>query len=142
MSQEETRRIAQEFLRRMGTGATPEAIAELSSPDLDFYIPGDVTSLPWIGRRAGRSALADFVAGTRSLIEPLRFDVQDLLVSDTRAVILGELTSRLKRNGQVVDQPFAIVLTVSGGHITRFLMLEDSHAVSRAAQALAPAASP
>jgi ketosteroid isomerase-like protein len=48
-------------------------------------------------------------------------------------VIVGELASRVKSTGQTVETAFA--LTVSGGEITRFRMLEDSFAVSRAARA-------
>ncbi len=130
MSQEQTKHIAQEFLSRLGTGAEPEEIAKLFSPDLDLDIPGDAGALPWIGRTTGRGAIVNFISATRSLLEPLRFDVHDILASDSRAVILGELASRVTGSGKVIETPFAIVLTVSGGEITRFLMLEDSFAVS------------
>lgn len=133
MSQTQTRQIAQEFLSRLGSGAEPEKIAELFSPELDWNIPGDVSALPWIGKKTGHGAVRDFVSGMRELLEPLRFNVYDVLVNDTRAVILGDLASRLKRTGKSVDQDFAIVLTVAGGKVVRFLMLEDSFAVSRAA---------
>jgi uncharacterized protein len=50
-------------------------------------------------------------------------------------VIVGELASRVKSTSKTVETAFAFVLTVSGGEITRFRMLEDSFAVSRAARA-------
>jgi ketosteroid isomerase-like protein len=134
MSQEQTKQIAQEFLSRLGAGAEPEEIAKLFSPDLDLEIPGDAGALPWIGRTTGRGAIVDFISATGSLLERIRFDVHDILASDSRAVILGELASKLKSNGKGVETSFAIVLTVSGGEITRMLMLEDSFAVSRAAR--------
>jgi len=40
-----------------------------------------------------------------------------------------------KSTGKILETAFAFVLTVSGGKITRFRMLEDSFAVSRAARA-------
>jgi uncharacterized protein len=55
-------------------------------------------------------------------------------ISDTRAVIRGKLAARLKTTDKVVEAVFAIILTMSGGRITRFQMLEDSFAVSRAAR--------
>lgn len=134
MSQEQTKQIAQEFLSRLGAGAEPEEIAKLFSKDLALDVPGDPGALPWIGRTSGRGAIVDFISATGSLLERLRFDVHDVLASDSRAVILGELTSKLKSNGKVIESPFAIVFTVSGGEITRLLMLEDSFAVSRAAR--------
>ncbi|MES2149318.1 MAG: nuclear transport factor 2 family protein [Pseudomonadota bacterium] len=134
MSHKETTRIAEEFLARMGAGAAPDDIAALFSTDLDFQIAGDVGALPWIGKRVGRSAVSDFVRDLRDLVEPIRFDVHDVLTNDSRAVILGELASRSKRTGRTMETAFAFVLTVAGNEITQFRMLEDSFAVSRAAR--------
>lgn len=134
MSIKDTTRIAEELLARMGAGADPNEIAALFSTDLDFEIAGDVGALPWIGKKVGRSAAADFIRDQRRLVEPLRFEVHDILANDTRAVILGELASRVKSTGKTVETAFAFGLTVAGGEITRFQMLEDSFAVSQAAR--------
>jgi hypothetical protein len=66
---------------------------------LDFEIAGDVGALPWIGRKVGRSAAADFFRDARRRVEPLRFEIHDILTKDDRAVILGELASRAKSTG-------------------------------------------
>jgi ketosteroid isomerase-like protein len=92
-------------------------------------------ALPWIGQKTGRGTVMDFIGDTRGLLEPLRFEVHEILASENRAVIVGELTSKVKATGRTVETTFAIVLTVTGGEITRFLMLEDSFAVSEAARA-------
>jgi ketosteroid isomerase-like protein len=134
MSIKDTTRFADEFLGRMGSGAAPADIAALFSADLDFEIAGDVGALPWIGKKAGRQAMADFVHDLRDLVEPIRFEVHDIVANDKRAVILGELASRSKRTGKVVETAFAFVLTIAGGEITHFRMLEDSFAVSQAAR--------
>jgi hypothetical protein len=134
MSQEQTTRIAQQLLTSMGAGAEPGEIAALFSVDVEFEIAGDIGALPWIGRKSGRSAASDFIRDTRRLIERIRFDVQDILAAENLAVILGELVSRINATGKMVESAFALILTVSGGEITRFQMLEDSFAVSRAAR--------
>ena len=132
MSHEESSRVAQALLSRLGAGA--DEVAELFSPDLDWNIPGDSGAFPWIGRRTGRAAASDFISHLRELMEPLRFEVHEVLTSESTAVILGDLASRSVRTGKTVETAFAIVLTVSGNQISRFLMLEDSFAVSRAAK--------
>ena len=71
-----------------------------------------------------------------ALTEPLTFDVDDVMASDVRAVIVGELATRIKATDKVVETAFAIVLTISGDQILRFQMLEDSFAVSLAARVL------
>jgi ketosteroid isomerase-like protein len=134
VSQEQNIRIAQQLLAGIGEGEHPEEIAALFSVDVQFEIAGDVGALPWIGRRTGRSAASDFIRDARRLIEQLRFDVQDILASDDRAVIVGELATRINATREIIESAFALILTVSDGEITRFQMLEDSFAVSRAAR--------
>src|SRR5204863_3273281 len=115
MSQNETLHLAQEFLGRMGSGAAPTEIAKLFSETLEWEIAGDAGVLPWIGHKSGRAAITDFVRDSRAMIERISFEVHDILASDNRAVILGSLASKLKRNGKVVTTDFAIVLTVANG---------------------------
>ena len=134
MSQNETLHLAQEFLGRMGSGAEPTEIAKLFSETLEWEIAGDTGVLPWIGRKSGRAAITDFVRDSRAMLERLSFEVHDTLAGEDRAVILGSLASKLKRNGKVMTTDFAIVLTVANGEIVRFQMLEDSFAVSKVAR--------
>jgi uncharacterized protein len=134
MSAEQNHDIAQQLVTRLGQGDSPESIAELFSHGLDFEIPGDIGSLPWVGYRKGRIAAADFVRNVRCLTERLRFDVDDILASDHRAIILGTLAIRIKSTGRLFETTFAIILTVGSGLIARFQMLEDSFAVSLAAR--------
>jgi ketosteroid isomerase-like protein len=134
MNQNDTLRLAQEFLRRMGSGAEPSEIAKLFSETLEWDIAGDTGALPWIGHKSGRAAITDFVRDSRAMIERISFEVHDILASDKRAVILGSLASKLNQSGKIVTTDFAIILTASNGEIVRFQMLEDSFAVSQAAR--------
>jgi len=134
MGQKHNREIAEKLLAGMGQGAAPDSIAALFSDDVEFEIPGDNGALPRIGRKGGRTAIVDFIRALRSLTEPVKFDVQDVLASEERAVIVGELVTRIKATGKVIETAFAIILTVSDSKISRFRMLEDSFAVSRAAR--------
>src|SRR6266576_1507582 len=134
MSQNKTLQLAQEFLGRMGSGAEPSEIAKLFSENLEWEIAGDTGVLPWIGKKSGKSAITDFVTESRAMIERISFEVHDILASDSRAVVLGSLASKLKRTGKIIKTDFAIVLTVASGEIVRFQMLEDSFAVSQAAR--------
>jgi ketosteroid isomerase-like protein len=124
---------ARQLLASLGERKDPDVIAAMFSESVVFEIPGDTEALPWIGRRqTGRRAIAEFIRGLRSLTEPVKFDVQDILASDARAVIVGELATRIKATGKVIEFPFAIVLTVFSGQLTQFQLLENSFAVSMA----------
>ncbi|MGW8135984.1 nuclear transport factor 2 family protein [Sphingomonas zeae] len=109
-------------------------VARAFAEDLRFEIQGDVGALPWIGQKTGRQAMADFLRDLRALTDPLSFEVYDILASDTRAVVLGSLRSRITATGKITASQFALVFTVADGAIVRFQMLEDSYDVSRAAR--------
>ncbi len=133
MSRKENEDTAQRFLAALRQGAAPDDIATLFSNDVEFEIPGDAGALPWLGqKKKGRGAVVDFVRGLRELTEPVKFDVQDVVTSENRAVIVGELATRLKATGKIIESPFAIILTISSGAVSHFQMLEDSFAVAEA----------
>jgi ketosteroid isomerase-like protein len=127
--------IARKLLEGIGGGQDPVEIAAPFDADLVFEIQGDDGALPWIGRKTGRQAMVDFICDIRALTEPVAFDVEDILASDSRAAIIGALQTRIKATGKVTATQFAIILTISGDVVTRFQMLEDSFDVSKAAHA-------
>ena len=126
--------VAKTFLAAIGSGESPENVASLFSADVDWNIPGDTGVLPWVGHKSGRGAVTDFLRDSESMLERISFEVHDVLTSDDRAVILGGLSTRIKRTGKIIDTAFGIILTIVGGQITHFLMLEDSFATSQAAR--------
>ena len=126
--------IAQKLLEGIGSGRDPTEIAALFDADLVFEIQGDDGVLPWIGRKTGRQAAADFIRDIRMLTEPITFVVEDILASDSRAAIIGALQTRIKATGNVIATQFEIILTIKGDVVTRYQMLEDSFDVSKAAR--------
>lgn len=134
MSRQQNLEIAQTLLGGMANGDDPDVIAAPLADDLLFEIQGDEGALPWIGRKTGRQAFTRFLRDLRELTEPLSFEVDDILAGDDRAAIIGALGTRIKATGRIIESQFAIVLTIADGRVTRFQMLEDSFAVSRAAR--------
>jgi ketosteroid isomerase-like protein len=104
------------------------------STPISYEIQGDDGVLPWIGRKTGRQAVAHFIRDIRTLTEPVTFDVEDILATDSRAAIIGALRTRIKATGKITATQFAIILTITGDVVTRFQMLEDSFDVSKAAR--------
>ena len=131
MSQDNNIAIARQLLAGIGESRPPETLSAMFAEDLRFEIQGDDGVLPWIGHKIGRRAAADFFREIRVLTEPVKFDVEDILGSTDRAVIVGELATRIKSSRKVNHSQFAIILTISGDTITRFQMLEDSFDLSR-----------
>jgi ketosteroid isomerase-like protein len=131
MSSDKNIAIARQLLAGIGEGRAPEVLATMFAERLRFEVQGDDGVLPWIGHKIGRQAAADFFREIRALTEPVKFEVEDILGGTDRAVIVGELATRIKSSGKVNHTQFAIILTISGDTITRFQMLEDSFDLSR-----------
>ncbi len=127
-----TRRTVSQLFEKLQAGAAPEAIASLFGEDVDWHIPGDVDVVPWIGRREGRAGVAAFFRDLRQRVEPLRFEIRSIVVEGETAVALGELESRVKSTGNVIETEFAIAFTVRDALIVRYRLFEDSFAVARA----------
>ena len=134
MIRERNIEIANTLLEGIGTGRDPDEIAASFAEDLVFEIQGDDGALPWVGRNIGRKAVADFIRDQRAMTEPLAFDIEDVLASEERAVVVGSLRTRIKTTNKITATQFAIVLTIVHDVVTRFQMLEDSYDVSRAAR--------
>ncbi len=126
--------LAQKFLEKMGANASPEEMAALCVPDLQWNIPGDESAQPWIGQKRGNLAMADFVRDAARLITREGLEISDMLGSDRHAVILGHLKSRVNATGKLIDSDFAMVLTFAGDKVASFQMLENSFVVSIASQ--------
>jgi len=135
MSRQQNIAITQKVLEGISSGQDPATLATLFDINLLFDIQGDVGALPWIGRRTGRQAIVDFIRDLRVLTEPVAFDVEDILASDTRTAVIGSLKTRIKATDRVTVGQFAIILTITGDVVTRFQMLEDTFDVSKAARA-------
>lgn len=134
MNSAKNHQLAMHFLEKLGAGASAEEISSLCAPELSWDIPGDSGVLPWVGHKTGRQAMFDFLVDTQTMIVRESLDIEDVLASETRAVVLGHLRTRIVATGKVIDTSFAIVLTFSHDLISSFLMLEDSFATSIAAR--------
>lgn len=134
MTMQQNLDTAQTLLKHMSDRGDPTETAALFAENLLFEIQGDDGVLPWIGRKVGRQAIVDWMRDLGELTEPLAFDVDDVLASESRAVIVGSLRTRIKATGKTTATQFALVLTIADGLIGRFQMLEDSFDVARAAR--------
>ena len=134
MSIERNLNLANIFLAKLGSAASPDEVAMLFAEDLTWNVPGDAGALPWLGKKIGRTAASDFIRNSRSLLELENLEIRDILANDERAVIVGELKSRVIRTDKLIETSFSIVLTFADDKIASYTMLEDSYAVSRAAR--------
>jgi ketosteroid isomerase-like protein len=127
-------KVVNRFFERFQSGASPEELASLFDEKAEMFIPGDTKTVPWIGKRIGRKAIANSFRLLRENIKPIKLDFIDMLSKGDRVVILGYLESRMKKNGKVMKSEFCIDIVVKNGLLTRYHILEDSFEVSNKAK--------
>ena len=131
MTTENTRRVVDELLERIGKGDVEGAV-ELFAPDAVWELPGDPDIVPWAGRRAVEH-IPQFFLTIGALTNRELFEVQRIVVDGPNAVLIGRARVVVRATNKVIDTPFAIDIVVDAeGRISRYYMFEDSLAVARA----------
>lgn len=136
-----TRYVIEQYFEGLQSGTKPESIASLFNEDVDFYIPGHPEPVPWSGRRSGRAGVADFIYTLREETASIAFNVRSILVDGAEAVALGELESRVKSTGEVIESEYVMTFTVHNAIITRFRLFKDSVAVAQVVRNQEPVSS-
>jgi hypothetical protein len=94
--------MAKMLLEGVAGGKDQDLIAMMFDNNLVFEIQGDDGALPWIGgRKTGRKAIADFIQDIRALTQPISFDVEDILASESRAAMVGALQTRINATDKI-----------------------------------------
>ncbi len=129
MSSTKTKKIIEQFLQHLAGRNLPELLA-LFSEKIDWYVPGDVEKVPWLGRRKNKEELREFYELLWNSIEPLSAQINNVFIESNAAVISGEFSTKMLETSKIVDSLFFIQITVENDLIIKYRLLEDSYAVS------------
>lgn len=110
-----------------------EIIDTLFCEEVDWYIQGD-NRIPWIGRRNSRADVRAFFKLLWANTVPVDASIDQLLIHEVHASIAGRFSTRIISANQIFTSVFSIHLTVSGGLIKRYRLLEDSFLLSKIAR--------
>lgn len=80
-----------------------------------------------VGRKKG---VSQFYTVLREKTSNEHFNVRDVLTQKDRVVIIGDLATRVKETGKLIECEFVFDFEVKNGLITRFRPFEDSHAIA------------
>jgi uncharacterized protein len=122
----DTRDVVTRYFDQLRAG-DPAKLAAYFARDVDWYVPGDESLAPWLGRRQHRDEIERFFQELLGNVEPVHFALDELLVEGEVAIATGEFASRMRRTGKVYRSIFFASFTVRGGAIVRYRLLEDSH---------------
>ncbi|MET8828020.1 nuclear transport factor 2 family protein [Streptomyces sp. NPDC004610] len=135
MTNSTARTVATTLFDRLRSGATPAELAEHYDEDVDWFIPGDTSLVPWIGRKTGRAGVAEFYTQLGQGTAVRRFEIDAIVGDGDRCVVLGSLRTEVLATGRDIETDFAFDITVRDGLIVRYHMFEDTWAVAEALRA-------
>lgn len=126
----DTHNILQSFLKHLSERNLPELV-NLFSGNIDWYIPGDETKAPWLGKRNSKEQVADFYELLWKHTEPVSVNIEHIFTDHNKAVIAGEFSTKMKSTDKVVHSLFFIQIKIEDNVIVKFRLLEDSLAVAQ-----------
>ncbi len=124
-----TRGVVTRFYEHFLAGEVAEAAALFADP-VDWHIPGNEALAPWLGRRTRRSEIEPFFRLLGGSIDPVRAELQHVLVEGETAIATGEFASRMLATGKIFESIFFAHFTVRDGLIVRYRLLEDSYGLT------------
>jgi len=123
--------VVNNFIKYLSTRDL-ESLVQLFGETIDWFIPGDESRAPWLGRRNTRLEVENFYKLLWSETEPITAEISAIFIIDDKAAITGSFSTKMLRTGRGVTSLFCIQMTVQSGEIIRYTLLEDSYAVSEA----------
>ena len=127
---QQTRATVDKFYERVGAGDI-SGVIDLLSDDFHWDIPGDLETVPWLGKRNTPQAVEEFFAHMGNNVDRKAFDIDRIVVDGQDAVVLGRAVVTVRATGKLMDTLFAVHIVVDeDGRISRFVMFEDSWHVS------------
>lgn len=126
------REAATDLFEQVLSGAPPSELAERFDENVDWFISGDESVVPWIGRKTGRAGVADFYTQLGQGARVEHFEIETIVGDGDRCVVLGTLRTKVLATGRDIESDFAFDIKVRDGLITRYRMFEDTWAVAAA----------
>lgn len=114
-----------ELIRRQfdafAVGDMSVALASLSE-DVDWQAPvtGQDCSLPWAGRRRGRAAVREYFDGLGASVRPEPFQDLVFTAGADRVIVEGRNAGTVLATGRCYEHAWAMVFTITDGHVVRF----------------------
>jgi hypothetical protein len=121
------RAIFKEFA---GTGDTARLMESLTDDIVYKLSIGPGT--PLSGEFRGKDGVVGYFRGMPSVVEHVGLNVYDFFANEEKAVVTGDETLRVVKNGEVFFTEWAVVCTFRGDKICHILVVENLGALSQA----------
>lgn len=126
-----TQEIINSYLTALSERNLP-AIVALFAEKVDWYIPGNQTLAPWLGKRENREEVKAFYTLLWENTVPVGANIDHIFTDGNQVMITGDFTTLMLQTNRTVESLFSIYFTVENNLIVRYRLLEDSYAVAKA----------
>ena len=97
--------------------------------DVKWFSIGPPEIIPTAGKRRGRDQVRQYFAALEANEEFRGFRPQEFIAEGDKVVAIGELESRVKSTGSLIESPWVHVFTLCQGKISEFRSFYDTAAV-------------
>lgn len=104
------------------------ALLSCLTDDVRWFEVGPQDVIPTAGTRRGRGQVEEFFKTLETSEDVQSFKPQHFVAEGDMVVVLGELTSRVRSTGSVINSPWVHVFTLRAGKISEFRSFYDSAA--------------
>jgi hypothetical protein len=130
MDAQQNKRIIMEGLQLFQKGDIQQMLNHFHD-DAEWMSP-DAEAVPFAGNFHGKQEVARFFAELGGSLEPMRFDVHDIVAENDKVVVIGEATWRVKATGRTYENPWVNVFTLRDGKVIRTHAYFDTAPAERA----------
>jgi len=130
MDAQQNKRIIMEGLQLFQKGDIQQMLNHFHD-DAEWLSP-DAEAVPFAGNFHGKQEVARFFAEVGGSLQPMRFDVHDIVAENDKVVVIGEATWQVKATGRTYENPWVNVFTLRDGKVIRTQAYYDTMPAERA----------
>ncbi|RBL91770.1 nuclear transport factor 2 family protein [Chitinophaga flava] len=102
-------------------------ILPLFADNIDWYIPGNETLAPWLGRRSTKADVAQFYTMLWQHTTPISGEIFHLITQGNVTLTSGRFKVKMLQTDQIYESLFFTEITVEDNLITKYRLLEEGY---------------
>lgn len=102
--------------------------------NVDWYIPGNETLAPWLGRRSVKAEVEQFYTMLWQQTTPISGEIFHSFTQGNVTLTSGRFKVKMLQTGQIYESLFFTEITVENNRITKYRILEEGYGLVVALQ--------
>ena len=109
-------------------------ILPLFADNVDWYIPGNETLAPWLGRRSTKADVAEFYTMLWQHTMPISGEIFHSMTQGNVTLTSGRFMVKMLQTDRIYESLFFTEITVENNLITKYRLLEEGYGLVVALQ--------